>query len=537
MTEKAHIEKPRPLASLVASARRLTSVDLNKHNEANRNRRGGKASPLFTTQPWQEQAWDMFDLVGEERFMATTLAGRMSKARLYVGKLDEEDLTDTPSKIEDPAINKVLQVVGGTPAGRSQIIERLGTNLFVAGEGWLVGIPDHFYDEEDTDSEGKSLSELGIPIDKFQWRMLSTSEVSVGTDKKVMLKLDQDFELEVAPDEVYMVRVWRPHPRWWWEADSSTRSSLSTLKELVGLTLHISAQVESRLAGAGLLVVPQGAQAALQRASGLGDDVSVMNDEFTEALITAMMTPIEDRASAAAVVPLVVTVPDELVSSFNYLSFSSPLDASARSLRDDSIRRLALGQDAPPELLLGTAGMNHWGGWLVQEDVVATHLEPPLSLICDALTTQYLWPVLEGMKVPDYKQYVIWYDVSHLVVRPNKMNEAMTLHGKGLISDEKMRQEAGYSEDDAPRSDSPVRDMLLDMVRSNPGMLRSRGLGDMEKVLTKIVKGETLVEDDAVPEVDPSNSGDERPAEASPSAGDTPGPSGPVPTDPGAGQQ
>src|SRR5690606_14077388 len=129
----------------------------------------------------------------------------------------------------------------------------------------------------------------------------------------------------------------------------------------------------------GLLMVADRIVKALKEARGITDDSE--DDPFTDALIEAMLTPISDRSSAAAQVPLVVTVPsdgDRPVSDMmHHMSFDTPLDTSLQPLRDEAIRRLALGQDAPPELLLGTGGMNHWGAWLVREDVVTTHLEPP----------------------------------------------------------------------------------------------------------------------------------------------------------------
>src|SRR3546814_17159695 len=59
-------------------------------------------------------------------------------------------------------------------------------------------------------------------------------------------------------------------------------------------------------------------------------------------------------------------------------TFHTPFDEETRELREEAIRRLALGQDAPPELLLGVGNMNHWGAWLVQADTNNTHVEPPL---------------------------------------------------------------------------------------------------------------------------------------------------------------
>jgi hypothetical protein len=324
--------------------------------------------------------------------------------------------------------------------------------------------------------------------------MLSVTEVngtSGGGEITLILGETEDQKVRTSPDSVFLVRIWRPHPRRWWEADSPTRSSLPVLRELVGLTMHISAQVDSRLAGAGLLVVPQSAQRALNIAAGLDENSDA--DPFTEALMEAMIKPISDRANASALVPLVVTVPDDVCDHFNYLTFAKPLDTEARNLRDEAIRRLALGQDAPPELLLGTAGMNHWGAWLVREDVVTTHLEPPLALICDAVTTQFLWPVLAdaGRDPADYEQYVIWYSVDHMVMRPNHSQDALELNSRGLLSDEATRAATGFTESDAPDTaslDLATR-LALEACHATPSLYAAPGLPTMVTEIRAVLSG------------------------------------------------
>lgn len=484
----------RPLNSLIASARRLTTKSM-----------GVRAGS--TAQSWQDDAWDMFDLVGEQRFLAVTLAGRMGQARFYVGKL-AQDAQDAPDAVDDEQLNAILESIGASPVARQQMVTRLGINLFIAGDGWLVGIPRHLIPE--TLLVGGSLSvnpdappveppegyEPGsLSIDDLEWRMLSVSEVSAttgGNEVQVRLGPTEDETIRTSPNNLFLIRVWRPHPRRWWEADSPTRSSLPVLRELVGLTMHVSAQVDSRLAGAGLLIVPQSAQRALQIAAGVSETDPDEADQFTPALMEAMLTPISDRANASALVPLVVTVPDEAVEKFKHITFDKPLDTTAMSLRDEAIRRLALGEDAPPELLLGTAGMNHWGAWLVQEDVVTTHLEPPLALICDALTTQFLWPVLGdmGYSEAEAQQYVIWYDVSDLVVRPNRGTDAQALHAKGAISDEALRAATGFDESDAPPRLAPELEIALAACAANPALLGSPGIGVIVEQLRAVLNGE-----------------------------------------------
>lgn len=465
-----------PMSTMLASARKITSKD------ARLVKRSG--------QPWQDEAWDMYDLVGEQRFLATTLAGRLSQARLYVGEVTD-NLVDHPDPTENEKVNALLESIGDTAAGRSQLLERMQVNLFVAGEGWLVGIPDHLLPGHGDTSPSED------DVLHLTWRTLSVTEITSTVDDKVKISWDQDDTIEASPDDLYLIRVWKPHPRKWWEADSSTRSTLSVLRELVGLTMHISAQVDSRLAGAGVLLVPQSARRALLSSMNL--DESSEADPFGEALLEAMMTPIEDRASASALVPLTVTVPDESVEHFRHISFANELDDEARELREESIRRLALSQDAPPEVLLGTAGMNHWGAWLVREDVVTTHLEPPLALICDALTTQFLWPVLEswGMSREERQKYVIWYDVSDLVTRPNRSADAAMLNERNAISNSALRRELGFDEADAPEEivleeTDPAVDAALRLVTGAPSLMENPGLDAIVAAIRRVTSGGDL---------------------------------------------
>src|SRR5699024_330485 len=210
--------------------------------------------------------------------------------------------------------------------------------------------------------------------------------------------------------------------------------------------------------------------------------------EFTDAMIESMLTPVSDRSAASALVPLVVTVPAEPRGAFTYLYSPSPLASEARNLRDEAIRRLSLGMDAPPELLLGTGGMNHWGSWLVQEETVTTHIEPPLGLICEALTTQYLWPALEDLGYTDYRDYVITYDVDHLVTRPNLSADAFNLHEKGAISDDALRRVSGFDEQDAPeRPVDLATATVLRMVESNPNLMVNPGIENLVKQIRGLI--------------------------------------------------
>lgn len=489
----------RPLSSLTASATRLTRKKLSPRRTA-------------VSDDWQSEAWEMYDQVGEQRFLASTLAGRVSQARLFVGRYnDDDELEELDSDNDRFGVASILDAFGDNMSGRVQMLHRMAVNLFIAGEGWLVGIPQDVLDakyREQTeqnsglisfdprnDTEDTERGYDGVDLDSIVWRFLSNDEVTANAvDDTVTVPIDEAAteRHDFSADDLMMIRVWRPHPRRAHEADSPTRSVLPVLRELVGLTMHISAQIDSRLAGAGVFVVPESAKRAFREAQGLdADDTS---DPFTDALMDAMTTAIADRSSASAVVPLVISAADESIDKFQHITFANQLDEAGKDLRDEAIRRLALGQDAPPELLLGAGGMNHWGAWLVREDVVTTHIEPVLALIADALTTQYLWPVIEQTMDMDDKErerYVVWYDVSHMVVRPNRSDSAMKLFEQGAISDQAVREATGFDDTDAPAVDEAQTDkaveMAMSLVSSAPSLMQSPGLPAIVKQVREML--------------------------------------------------
>ena len=484
-------------------------------------RASGAASPSTAAlqrtpaaRSWQAEAWAAYDEVGEERFLASTLSGRLSQARLYVQhkpaagphsslRDDETDVADTAPTATAALAEAVLAALGASQQDLGQMLQRLATNLFVAGEGWLVGVPAHLVPGTDLSDPSSPIAATAPSPDPalsdLVWRVLAVTEVntvaapSPTTAGRVRLNLGSDASapVEVSTDEIYMIRIWRPHPARYWEADSPTRACLPILRELIGLTRHISAQIDSRLAGAGLLVVPSSASAALT--SDAADAYSQgQPDPFVSALMESMLRPIENRDDASAVVPLVVTVPDEAADKVSHLTFSSALDSGARDLRDEAIRRLALAQDAPPELLLGSGAMNHWGAWLTREDTVTTHIEPVLALICEALTSQYLRPVLlsAGLSPDTVQTLTVGYDVSALVARPNRSEEALNLHKSGAISDEALREASGFDDSDEKPLEERALMNAIALATKQPALLTSPGLGPITEELLKVYRGD-----------------------------------------------
>ena len=489
----------RPLNSLVAAARKISGTKMKR------------SAP----ERWQDEGWDLYDEVGELRFVANSLANSISRARIFAARLPMGD--DEPAPVntddEDTTTDDVLaattvRAIGGGALGRSELMRRLAVQMFVPGDGYIVGLPGGILDgstpREDASPED-ALPVQGeddsISLTDLDWHALSVNEVTFRGETLVLRIGDEDREINA--NDAIVVRVWRPHPRRWWAADSPVRANLPVLRELVGLTKHVGASIDSRLAGAGLLVLGNSVEvvsASTDDGDGDGDGDEVSN--FVDALIETMTTPIRDRDSAAAVVPLTIKVPDDVVDKIQHITFGTPFDTQAKDLRDEAIRRLALGLDAPPETLLGMGGSNHWSAWQIEESTVKVHIEPVLALICDALTTEYLWPVLEEAGVADAREYVVWFDTTELTLRPNRSAEAQALYAAGELSGDALRRESGFTPEDAPKQPDRAVEIALRMVQDSPMLITQPGLPSIIATIRQAIdEGQQIEEADGPMEI------------------------------------
>lgn len=436
---------------------------------------------------WHDEAWQLYDQVGELRFVANQHANAMSQARWVAAVVDpaghdpvpvdvEDDRDGTPPDPIDVAAAEAVAALGGGPLGLAEITRRNALHLFVPGVGYIVGCRHGVLDvgggPVDTPADLPPQGDDGqLDIRELDWHAFSSSEVSiVGGELRIDVG-DGRRPRTVPLDEAVVIRVWRPHPRMWWQADSPTRSNLPILRELVGLTKHVAASIDSRLAGNGLLIVPNSIEVTGVENDGEPD---TRDPDLIDVLIDAASTAIKDRDSASALVPIVAKVPDGAVESVRHISFDRPFDEHARELRDEAIRRLALGLDAEPETLLGMSSANHWTGWLLAESSVKVHIVPALSLQADAFTRDYLWPVLDeaGFDPDEVRRRVVWFTTENLTLRPDRSDDARTLASMGKLSDAALRREHGFGEDDAPPAGlGPVEDALVQIIKGAPNVV------------------------------------------------------------------
>lgn len=399
-------------------------------------------------QPWQREAIEFADEVGELAFAQQWVANALSKVSLHVGEVTIDKAGETViTRSDDPTANAALAALFYGEAGQSQMMAAFGHHLTTPGESWLFGVPP----------------QIGQNADDDLWRVLSVAELTQQGKKWQVDRGDGDKEMYDAED-VLSIRVWRPHPVMWVQATSPVRAAIPILREIRALTQHIASTVDSRLTGAGIMLVPSEATFSTPvNPSADPNDTQGQRDllvEWAELMAVARRDP----ASAAAQVPLLLRVPGALLDKVQHIDISTTLDKAALELRTEAIRRLALAMDMPPEVMLGQADSNHWSAWLIDDDSIKMHVEPLVEVITSALTTQFLWVALQGTAAsldPALRRFVIIGDTSELRQRPNRSTEALALHATLDISDAAMLRETGFTEADQPDDEEVKRRLII----------------------------------------------------------------------------
>jgi hypothetical protein len=388
----------------------------------------------LSRQNWQLRAFGYYDDIGEIHFPANYVGNALAKIRLIAAE-EPDSQTDEPketdNKVVKDAIKKLRAPMGGQPA----LMKAMGINLFVAGECFLLGI--------------------ALPDGSQAWEAVSINELEIRTGQKIPLRRVNPVSQPIPlPEDTLVVRVWRPHPRYTGLADSAMRNVLDECEKLLLLTRADKAAARSRLAGAGLLFIPNELMPVSQQpTSGSTNDVDPGANPIYKNLVESMITPIKDEQHPSGIVPVTIFGPAEYGDKIKFITFDRPQAARATQQREESIQRIATALDLPPEILTGKGDLNHWTAWQVHEETFQAHLQPFAELICEALTVGYLRPALRNAGVVDADKYIVWYDDSALVVRPDKGQTALQLHEANVISNEALRRETGFNEEDAMPED------------------------------------------------------------------------------------
>jgi hypothetical protein len=281
------------------------------------------------------------------------------------------------------------------------------------------------------------------------------------------------------PKGAFVGRIWKAHPRFSDEADSSMRGLLDLCAELLLLNRTFRATARSRL-NAGALYLPDGLSVAGSPDPDYPyDEDSDLNtgftpeeaaDEFEDQLMDAMTTPIRDEDSASAVVPLIIRGPAELGDKIKQFKFERSFDPALAQRADRVLERILQGLDVPKDIVTGLANVKYSNALQIDESLYKAHIEPLMLLISDALTVVYLRPYLlsAGFDPAVVERVCVWYDPSQVATRNDRAADADAGFDRMAVSMDTWRRAHGFTETDAPEPTELALRLLVEKGSITP---------------------------------------------------------------------
>lgn len=430
-----------------------------------------KARRSSSVSQWQQEAWEYYDAIGEIKYAFGLVGAITSRVKLYAAVVD--DPSEAPVNVRssdkvDPqladAAARALARLDSSYGGQAGLLRDAALNILVAGECYLVQRP--------------ALPGSGLPE---SWDIRSVDELRVDGRNQYVLQPRREAAATTAtviPQDAFVGRIWRAHPRYTDEPDSSMKGILDLCAELLLLNRTFRATARSRL-NAGAMYLPDGLSVAAQPESGaqFEDEIDITQptedeeaDMFEMQLIDAMTTPISDESSASAVVPLIIRGPSELGDKIKLFKFERSFDPALADRSDRVLERILQGLDVPKDTVTGLANVKYSNAVQIDESLYKAHIEPMLLLISDALTVVYLRPYLRsiGYSEAEVDRLVVWYDPSAVSTRNDRAADADSGFEKGAISFDTWRRMHGFSDADAPSPTETALRMMLDKGSITP---------------------------------------------------------------------
>jgi hypothetical protein len=387
------------------------------------------------------------------------LANLMSKLRLYAAVQPDPEqapiAVDSDEANVDATVAKIamatLARLRSTEGGQSALVREMSLNFEVAAECYL-----HGHEDADTGDE--------------EWQIRSVDELTVVGDEYIVRDgLGNSQGGTPVPADDVVIRMWERHPRISALATCAMRGVLSECEALLLLSREVRAGAKSRLSS-GILLVPSELSFGSADPTRDGGDGEETEDPFSADLAESMITPIQEEGSAAAVVPVVIRGPAEVLKEVRHLILSRPRDPILAAEIDQRILRIARGLNMPVEVTLGMMNTTFANAATIKEEEFDSHIEPRAILVCDALTAGYFQGALieAGVDPAVARTIFVWFDATALIVHPDQAENAQQAFSDGVISEEARRRYVGYREDDAPDDDEKLLRLMLNSPRMDP---------------------------------------------------------------------
>lgn len=385
---------------------------------------------------WQKEAWEFYDSCGELHYVAAQCGRGVASARLYIARYDEQGV---PREVETGDAAAMTRDLLGGDAYRAELMHALGVQGIIAGES-LITVHD--------DDGWQVWSDQDFEVDTSGARSGSPYKVNQGSTR-----------MERLPDKTLTIHMWDRHPGRAWGVDSSTRAALPYLRELARLDQYVQSTLLSRIALAGILVVPE--EADLAPPANL-PEMPQDADPLMHTLAYVGEQNISNPGQAGGVLPVIIRLPDG--KQLEHMTLDMPLTSEINEFRELNLKRVAYSMDMSPETMTGFAGVKYSNAEMIRDESVRSHIASRVAAIAAALTRGYVRPALGD-------DYFVQWDLSELETETDRTEAAIALYDRGELDGDTLREFTGLRSGSAPEGQDLLRQLATNAALKNPELL------------------------------------------------------------------
>jgi hypothetical protein len=450
--------------------------------------------------------------IGELAYAELYMANAASQVELYPAIIPRPG--QEPERVEDMNTLEwaALTDIGNGFQGRltNGFASLMHTSMY------HMGVPGEFFPHATTNPQ----------TGQNEYEILGITELEPGGSSGFRVRRLPGLVPDAIPKSDRLWRVWGKDPFMSAMAWSPVMGAEDILAEIRWLQDAGIAAGQSRVASAGILIVPAG----MSFAGAVNTDDQ--ETSFDLELLEAIRTNIQEARSAGRFAPVVIEGEGDEIEKIRFLSlFQNEMEHDFQRMQE-ALKRLDHAINLPSGFLLGFGDMTHWNAFVV-DSAIWPHIEPTVKEVLAGWDIVYRdLLIASGMPESEAASRCIWFDPSKVIAKPDR-SEAVSegislgiLHPRVWTKVKNFDPEDCYSMFETLPEDT-IRNMMVGAKVGDAGLMIT---GDLAQMTGRVSTAEEMLPGDvrALKSAKPTTG----PKEDLPAVPGDPGPAAPAPVTP-----
>jgi hypothetical protein len=420
-------------------------------------------------------AWRWYNEIGEVHYSISRSARIGGYCEFVAAEFGPDGKVVETIDRGQPA--EIAQSFFSAYGGVRGLVERFYTLLKVPGDMYLLDMGDDGYHIASPDElDVQSFSWWSRDRGALKGVRLITVPTAYGVGAGGSGKDQEQFSRTITKDQ-FVGRIWSPSKRFVDVPESALHALDTECEALRDLTLSIKAQLRSRFALAGLLILPPGmSMATTAKGARVAGQVS---HNTVDLLVAAMTRNVKRIDDASALLPIIMSAAHrDDAEKIRHIIMDREVFQTDLELRRELIGRILQSLDSNQDTVKGGTEQSHWGAWSAGDDERRVAIVPDIESLCWSATRLIMQSKLKE-DTPRKGNIGFWFDLSRAAMRSNMQEDARQAWDRILVSDPAARRMSGIPESDAPTEAERVR--AAGRLVKNP-MLMLYGTPEYDKI-------------------------------------------------------